>query len=233
VSDFEEFQDEVAVSKRDEKSGRLLMKRLALLTIALISSFASVSAQTEKKPEFFAGYSYESVDTGIKSTDFTSTTTSYDNRFKLNGFHFSAADYFTKRLGVTADFSAHFDNRADFLGTTSTNSKISLFNITGGPQLRFPTTNKFTPFVHVLAGVARRNLTETFTGGTSDFTDNNTSFTMNFGGGVDYRLNKRLAWRIAQFDYNPIFLRSRTFNSVTFPDRTLNGFRFSTGIVIK
>jgi hypothetical protein len=56
---------------------------------------------------------------------------------------------------------------------------------------------------------------------------------MNLGGGVDYRLNRRLAWRIGQIDYNPIFLRSRTFNATTFPARTLNGFRFSTGIVIK
>ena len=209
------------------------MKRLALLTIAIFSSYASVSAQTGKKPELFAGYSYESVETGIKSTDFTGTPTSFDNRFKLNGLHLSAAGYFTRRLGVTGDFSAHFENRPDSFGTTSTNSKTSLYNITGGPQLRFPTTGKFTPFVQALAGVARRNLTETQTAGAALFTDSNTSFTMNFGGGVDYRLNKRFAWRIAQFDYNPIFLRSRTFNSVTFPDRTLNGFRFSTGLVIK
>jgi hypothetical protein len=209
------------------------MKRLTLLSIALFASYSSLSAQTEKKPEFFGGYSYENVDTGIKSTDFTSTTTSFDNRFKLNGFNLSATGYFTRRLGVTADFSAHFANRPDSFGTTSTSSKVSLYNITGGPQLRFPSASKFTPFVHVLAGVARRNLTETVTGGTLLFTDNNTSFTMNFGGGVDYRLNKRFAWRIAQFDYNPTFLGSRTFNSVTFPNRTLNGFRFSTGIVIK
>lgn len=87
--------------------------------------------------------------------------------------------------------------------------------------------------MHVLAGVARRDLTETLTGGGTNFTDHNTSFSMNFGGGFDYKLNGRFAWRIAQLDYNPIFLRSRTFNSVTFTDRTLNGFRFSTGIVIK
>ena len=85
----------------------------------------------------------------------------------------------------------------------------------------------------MLAGIARRNLTETFTDTTANFTDQNTSFAMNLGGGVDYKLNDRFAWRIAQFDYNPIFLRGRTFDSVTFPNRTLNGFRFSTGIVIK
>jgi len=208
------------------------VKRLALLTIAIFVGLTSVSAQTGK-PEFFGGYSYEAVETGIKSTDFNSTVTSFDNRFKYNGIHFAATEYFRKRLGVAGDFSAHFDSRPDSFGTTSTNSKTSLYNIGGGPQLRFPGSGKFTPFVQVLAGVARRNLTETPNTGSVLFTDNNTSFAMNLGGGIDYGLNKRFAWRLVQFDYNPIFLRSRTFNSTTFPDRTLNGFRFSTGIVIK
>jgi len=212
------------------------MKNLALLIaliIILLISYASVFAQNEKKPEFFAGYSFESVNTGVSSSDFTATTTSLDNRFKTNGLNLSAADYFTKRLGVAADFSANFNTRSDTFGSTASQSRFSIYNITGGPQLRFPSSSKLTPFAHVLAGIARRNLTETFTDGTANFTDTNTSFTMNLGGGVDYRLNSRFAWRIAQFDYNPIFLRDRTVNSVTFPSRTLNGFRFSTGIVIK
>ena len=50
---------------------------------------------------------------------------------------------------------------------------------------------------------------------------------------MDYKFSNRFAWRIVQFDYNPIFLKSRTINSIAIPDRTLNGFRFSTGIVIK
>ena len=208
------------------------MKNFALLIIALISSSALAVAQNDKKPEFFAGYSFESVNTGVSSSDLTATT-SLDNRFKANGLNLSASDYFSKRLGVTADFSAHFNSRSDTLGSTVTQSKFSLYNITGGPQLRFPSNSKLTPFAHVLAGIARRNLNETFTDGSAAFTDHNTSFTMNFGGGVDYKLNNRFAWRIGQFDYNPIFLRSHTLNSTIFPNRTLNGFRFSTGIIIK
>ncbi len=211
------------------------MKNLALLITFLIIllTYASALGQNEKKPEFFAGYSFESVNTGISSSDFTATTTSLDNRFKLNGLNLSAADYFTKRLGVAADFSAHLNTRSDTFGTTVGQSKFSLYNITAGPQLRFPSSSKFTPFAHALAGIARRNLTETFTDGTTNFTDQSTSFTMNLGGGVDYKLNDHFAWRIGQFDYNPIFLRSRTINSIAFPSGTLNGFRFSTGIVIK
>jgi opacity protein-like surface antigen len=210
------------------------IKTIVFFAVILFPSYATVIAQTEKKPEFFAGYSFESVDTGIRSSDFISTTTSLDNRFKVNGLNASAAGYFTKRFGVAAEFSAHFNTRADNIGASASTSKFSLYNITGGPQFRFPNTSRLTPFVHAMAGIARRNLSETLTGGgTTTFTDNNTSFAMNFGGGADYKLSDRFSWRVAQFDYNPIFLRSRTFNSVTFSDRTLNGFRFSTGIVIK
>jgi opacity protein-like surface antigen len=211
------------------------MKHFTLLfaLIIMLLTYASVLAQNEKKPEFFAGYSFESVNTGVSSSDLIATTTSLDSRFKLNGLNLSATGYLTKRLGVTGDFSAHFNSRTDTFGSTAAQSKFSLYNITGGPQLRFPSSSKFTPFAHVLAGIARRNLTETFTDTTANFTDQNNSFTMNLGGGVDYRLNDRFAWRVAQFDYNPIFLRGRTFDTVTFPNRTLNGFRFSTGIVIR
>jgi opacity protein-like surface antigen len=206
------------------------MKRFALLGTIVLSCFVSAAAQNSKRPELFAGYSFESIDTGIGSTDF-GTTTSLDNRFKANGFQLSATGYFTKRFGITGDFAGHFNTRNDTFGTTNGQTQFRLFNVTGGPQLRFPNGGRFTPFVQGLAGIARRNLTETFAA--TSFSDNKTSFALNIGGGVDYKLSDRFAWRLVQFDYNPIFLRSRTVNSFTIPDRTLNGFRFSTGIVIK
>ena len=206
------------------------MRKPALLTIILFSSFASVLAQNEKKPEFFGGFSIESIDTGITGNDL-STTTTLDNRFRVNGFHLAGTGYLTKRLGITGDFSGHYDTRNDLFGTTTGQSKISLYNITGGPQFRFSNSSKLTPFVQGLAGIARRNFTETFTA--TSFADNTTNFALNLGGGVDYKINDRFAWRLAQFDYNPIFLRARTVNATAIPDRTLNGFRFSTGIVIK
>lgn len=206
------------------------MKRTVFLTIIILSSFAYAFAQSEKKPEFFGGYSFESVNTGIRSSDLTTTTT-LDNRFQASGFNVAGTGYLTKRLGLTADFSGHYDSRTDQFGVTSGQTKFSLYNLTGGPQLRFRNSTKFTPFVQGLAGVAWRNLKETVTATT--FTDNTTSFALNLGGGVDYKINDRFSWRIGQFDYNPIFARNRTVNSTLIPDRTLNGFRFSTGIVIK
>ncbi len=212
------------------------MKRLAILAVILFSTYALASAQNEKKPEFFAGYSFESVNSGVNSSDVLGTgvtQTSLDNRFSLNGFNISGAAYFTKHLGIVGDFSAHFDKRIDFFDTVASRSKFTLYNITAGPQYKFSGSSRFTPFTHALFGIAHRNLKETLSDGTDDFTDSTTSFAMNLGGGVDYKLNNRFAVRLFQFDYNPIFLRSRTINSIAFPNRTLNGVRISAGIVIK
>ena len=100
-------------------------------------------------------------------------------------------------------------------------------------NLKFSSSSRFTPFTHALFGIGHRNLKETLSDGTDDFTDGTTSFAMELGGGVDYKLNNRFALRLFQFDYNPILLRSRTINSIAFPNRTLNGVRISAGIVIK
>jgi opacity protein-like surface antigen len=206
------------------------MKTLIFAAIIVLSIFTLPFGQNEKKPEFFGGLSIESVDSGLTSTDL-GTTTTLDNRFRPIGFNLAGTGYLTKRLGITGDFSADFETRNDLFGGTTGQSKISLYNITGGPQFRFLNSSKFTPFVHGLAGVARRNLTETFAA--ASFTDHPTSFALNLGGGVDYKINDRFAWRLGQFDYNPIFVRARIVNATAIPDRTLNGFRFSTGIVIK
>lgn len=208
------------------------MKRITLLAIIVLAAFATTFAQNDKKPEFFAGYSFETVDTGVTSTDLNTTTT-LDNRFKTNGLNLAGTGYLTKRFGITGDFSANFDRRNDVFGTTSGQTKFSLYNLTAGPQFRFPGSGRLTPFVHGLAGISRRSFSETVASAASTFNDNKTSFTLNLGGGVDYKLSNRFAWRILQVDYNPIFLGARTVNTTAIPSHTLNGFRFSTGIVIK
>ena len=210
------------------------MKRFDFLAVILLASCALTNAQTEK-PEFFAGYSYESVNSGITSSDTVNGTvqSSLDSRFNLNGFNLSGAVYFKKHLGIVGDFSAHFNNRNDFIDTVETKSKFALYNVTAGPQYEFSSSGRFTPFMHALFGIAHRSLNETLSSGSTFLTDGSTNFAMNLGGGVDYKLNDRVAVRLFQFDYNPIFLRNRTFNSTLFPDRTLNGIRVSMGIVIK
>jgi len=212
------------------------MTKCVFLAMVVFSSVALANAQADNKPEFFAGYSYEDVNSGITNSDIGATgitQTSLVNRFHLNGLNLSGTAYFKKRWGLVGDFSAHFDKRNDFFDTTTTGSKFTLYNLTAGPQYRLSSASRFTPFTHALFGIAHRNLTETLSSGTNYFTDSHTDFAMNLGGGLDYKLNDRFALRLFQFDYNPIFLRNRTINSTAFPAETLNGIRFSAGIVIK
>ncbi len=216
------------------------MKRFFLLTTLIALCASPTYAQDRSRPEFFAGYSFETLDSGIKSSDFAGTgipSTSLEQRYKLNGFNVSATGYLTKRLGITGEFSAGFERRIDDFGVVQTRAKFSVYNLTAGPQVKFFSNRRATPFVHALFGVARRSLKETVdASGGSPITfaeDNTTSFAMNLGGGIDVRLNDRIDIRVIQVDYNPIFLKSRTVEDVVFPSRTAQGLRFSIGLVFK
>jgi opacity protein-like surface antigen len=212
------------------------MKRFTFLAVILASSFALANAQTDKSPEFFAGYSFENTGSGFTRSDFQSSSfaqSSLDNRFNLNGFNLSGTAYVKEHLGIVGDFSAHFNRRTDFFEAGPARSKFDLYNVTAGPQYRFSSKGRFSPFTHALFGIARGNLTETLPDGSNFATDSNSSFAMNLGGGVDYKLNDRFAARLFQIDYNPIFLRNRTINGITIPGQTQNGVRISAGIVIK
>ena len=216
------------------------MRKLLFLA-TLITLCASLTyAQDRSRPELFVGYSHENIDSGIKSTDFAGTgipSTSLEQRYQLNGFNVSGTGYFTRRLGITGDFSAGFERRIDDFGIVRTRARFSLYNITAGPQVKFFSNRRVTPFVRALFGVARRSLRETVDDAAASpirfAEDSTTSFAMNLGGGIDVRLNERIDIRVIQLDYNPIFLRSRTVEDVTFPSRTAHGLRFSVGLVFK
>ena len=218
------------------------MRKVLFLAIITTVCASLTFAQDKPKPEFFGGYSYEGLNSGIASSDLAGlgiTQTSLDNRFNLNGFNLSGTGYLTRRFGITGDFSAAFRSRTDNFDLVSTNSSFALYDITGGPQFKFTNKTRATPFVHALFGVAHRRLREEIANNSTTVsslvstTDSSTDFTMNLGGGLDYRLNNRFDLRAIQVDYNPIFLRSRTVEDINFPSRTLNGLRISVGIVFK
>ena len=216
------------------------MRKLLFLT-ALVALCASLTyAQERSRPELFVGYSYENTASGIESGDFAGTdipSTTLENNFNLNGLNVSGTGYLTKRFGITGDFSASFGRRTDDFGVAQARSRLSLYKITVGPQVKFFNARRVTPFVHALLGIARRSLrVEPVDAGVTSIasaTDSTTDFTMNLGGGVDVRLNDRVDVRVIQVDYNPIFLRNRTIEGLNFPGRTANGVRVSIGLVFK
>ncbi len=216
------------------------MRKLLFLTVLIALCASLTYAQERSRPELFVGYSYENTDSGIESRDFGGTdipSTTLENNFNLNGFNVSGTGYLTKRFGIAGDFSASFRRRTEDFGVAQARSRLSLYNITVGPQVKFFNVHRVTPFVHALFGIARRSLrVEPVDAGvtsTASATDSTTDFTMNLGGGVDVRLKERVDVRVIQVDYNPIFLRNRIVEGLNFPSRTANGVRVSIGLVFK
>lgn len=239
------------------------MRKLSLLALLLLASCAPAAfAQNSddyKQVEVFSGYSYASTDPRTKARDVVSInaipvtdgltpagviptgvpTTTNTGRSGANGFNSSVTLFFNKNIGLTGDISAHYRTEAQGFINRPFEARMGLWNFLTGPQYRFTNDSNVTPFVRALFGVAyRSNRFETLTGApTVTFEDNSTNFAMALGGGVDVRLNDRFSFRVAQVDYNPVFLRDRTVTrsdgtTLTLRGRTENNLRLSAGIVI-
>lgn len=110
-------------------------------------------------------------------------------------------------------------------------TKIRIFNILGGPQYKFRNNSRVAPFVRVLAGVAQTHARLTVPSLNTGDTASSTDFALAIGGGVDVRVNDRIALRVFQADYNPIFLSDG--NELGFGNTRADNVRFSFGVVFK
>lgn len=122
----------------------------------------------------------------------------------LNGWDAALTDNFASAVGVTVDLSGTY-------GTINGASGSNFHSFLFGPQLRFPA--RISPFARVLIGGVHVG-----GGGVSG-----TSLAEGFGGGIDIRATKLLAFRPIQIDY----IHSR-FNSTG-----QNNLRISLGLVFQ
>lgn len=207
------------------------MRKAILLTVLIICSVQLAQAQDdERKVEVFGGYSY--LNTDLEEED--APLDRFDN---LDGFNAAVTGYITKRFGATFDFSAYFRKRTEDIPGGTIHFRSRSFNYLGGPQVRFTNHTRVTPFLHALAGVANNRFAyrATATGAVSPVVDVSvsvTDFSLALGGGLDLRINKRVALRLFQVEYNPVFLRDRPELN-TNGGRRLDNVRFSIGIVFK
>lgn len=73
-----------------------------------------------------------------------------------------------------------------------------------GPRVRLMRWRGFTPYAKGLVGLGRSSLTPALTETTkypAGYKGSTSAFAVAFGGGVDYRLNKKFSLRLADFEY--------------------------------
>jgi hypothetical protein len=155
-----------------------------------------------------------------------SGTLSNGNKFQpINaGFTFGGAYYFSKHFGVNADVGIHPETSNDGAATFA-----------GGIIYRVPLAH-FTPFVHVLGGMADITGANVPTIGTSSFFYNHAAYgsLAMAGGGLDYEpawKGHALGIRLFEADYENIQKDFGAYGPTSGGDAKLNVVRLSAGLV--
>lgn len=171
---------------------------LALLALALCPFAQGQNFIKKQTADVFVGYSFLSY--GAIPLGFT-------DRQNLNGWNAELAlPYLYKGLGAVIDVSADY------------NRELAAYNFTIGPQYTADIKN-FRVYGHALFGKARDRISLP---GSSLLEPSSLARDVAFGGGIDFPLDGRIAWRVVQGDY---------FYDSNFGSR--RNVRLSTGIVIR
>jgi opacity protein-like surface antigen len=223
------------------KSNKKLSARLFCSVLVLICSGTIALAQNPTKDEYpkveiFAGYSALG-EAGSRGISFGPNARVGANYSAKSGFETSIIRNFSKHFGIKGDFSAHFNNESASGPITSCTPacttvtqdfqlKTRVYNFLAGPEFKARNSTRFTPFAHVLGGVAHTSATFTTPGPTFNLllkkSDN--SFAMALGGGIDIRASKRVSFR-GLMDYNPVFVHDSSSGTRDF-------VRVSLGVLI-
>ena len=109
-------------------------------------------------------------------------TDASEGRVNLNGWNIALEKNLNRILGLTADFDGAYGSQ---LG-----ERISAHSVLFGPRLTARRT-RVQLFTHALFGCVRE----------AEARDVHYGFGMNLGGGLDYEVNRRISFRLAQADY--------------------------------
>src|SRR5580765_230255 len=196
------------------------MLRLMIVIFMMAASAVVLEAQTssdQPKNEFFAGYSFHSADINTLTID--------QHRTPQNGLNLEYTRSITRHIGLTGDASVHFHRETHSTGVGTFSSQRDQYFMLGGLQLRAGNEKHVQPFAQALFGVSLfRGFTADIRPSGNVYTyDDATSFAMALGGGLDVRINKRIAVRVIQADYTPTF----------FGSGRQDNFRISAGIVFR
>lgn len=186
---------------------------LSLLLMAAVAAPAVLPAQTnpdqksQGKSELFAGYSYLFRD--YRHTQLNPVSGG------MSGWNaaYTAPELFGRHLGLTADFSGHYSSGGFFTP--------QIYFLTGGPQFSAP-VGRAKVYAHGLAGAMVAS------GDVIAQTSSHTVALFAVGGGLDYPVGPRLAWR---FNGDWFFGGFKTNDTNQIQQIVNNNGRFSTGPV--
>ena len=169
---------------------------LLLSLVSVIPSVAGPCSQQSEAPGIFVpdrscvqfgfGYQYQHYDAMGR----TFVNNGYNTNVSIHLF--DAITGAVGRLAAGAEGTAAFGFGGHTGGTPDLGVR-SLF-IGGGPRLAIESGSRFEPWAHGLVGWERFRFTQTATLGASS------ALAFMFGGGLDFKLKSRIAWRV-QADY--------------------------------
>ena len=150
----------------------MLKKILCSMYLIVLASLPAM-AQEVPKVEVFGGYSWSGGN--------------------FHGWNASVTGNINKRLGIVADFSGHYGSE---LGLVRVDQHAHSFLF--GPRLSFR-GKRLTPFVYGLFGATRFAESAVINGQHVSAVSN--GFSLAVGGGLDIKVNDRIAIRAFQLDY--------------------------------
>lgn len=204
----------------------------SVLIFGIILLFGTVAfAQSDHKIEVTGNYSY--IHANPQNNNVIPT-------FSLNGGGGSGAFYFSKYIGIVAEFEGYGSYTHNFTvpppyctgDTCAANAQGNLFTYNVGPIVKFRTSH-FEPFVEAMFGGAHSN----FYGNlyqncvaigctTLSKSPSNNAFDFIIGGGIDIPLGEHIAIRPAEIDY----MLTRFGNAFTHGNNNQSNFRYQAGI---
>jgi hypothetical protein len=195
------------------------MKRFTWLVVALLLGSVAY-AQDSSKVEITGYYSYFRF-----NPENSGTLSSHS----LNGGGADVAFFFTRMIGIKAEFAGYQSNSVTFTGTNGTaTASANLFTYNVGPILK-ARMGKFEPFGEVLFGGAHSsfygNLCKVYAGCGVNNPSNN-AFDFVIGGGIDIPVSHSIAIRPVQVDY----VLTRFGNGFTSGNQNQSNFRYQAGI---
>ncbi len=189
--------------------------RKAFFVAIMLTLFAGVTAAQAPNGNIYFGYTYYNTDLSL-------------NRGDLNGFQATLEGKVAPVLGIVADFTGHYGSLnfpvlCTFCApSTTASANAHQYEVMFGPRISFP-VGKFRPFAELEAGVGH------VTTNGSAIANNiilgfgsDTSYATALGGGLDYKIFSRVAWRLEGDYVHTHFFRAGQ-----------NNFRLSTGIAFR